>query len=567
MTETNERVSKLYGFLNSQGYFYKNSISVFITITLFIVFFLINSYLFININTKYYKRNWVQWRCDPAVMPFAGIINTPPGESKLDYTFKNFSFCLNKLLDDIVAFVMAPVIFLIEIVTLVYAAIMLMIDEIVRMFDYLRSVITQIVLAILGIVMNFLIPFQKILIKAKVIMKKVHATNVTAIFTFLGTYMAMVSGILVTYEVLILAAFILAALIAVTWGIWLGFLGLNPIPLVIAVALTVILTIALILIIIIMNFISNDLGFDVSSDLPGIPSKPHLNFCFGPTTPINVCGKGNIPISEVKPGMKIKDSKKSVVTSVLKLSTDGQAIYKLYDNKLKMDLFVTGEHRVQAIINGRRKWVYMKNHPQAVLLKPEEFTDSCLYCLNTSSKMVKIGEYWFKDWDDLHADNYIKLQNTLFKNVKTDLSNKNVPFSNSVNPENIHPVFENGFYSSTLVSLKDGTTIPIKDVKIGSVLANGATVYGVVNIMNTFQLKQYDTNLICTNGCYVRSGKKAIPINIYCREKEIEAATLIKHNHRLDNPDDLWHLVTDLGFISCENMEILDYNYNIDIHL
>lgn len=567
MTETNERVSKLYGFLNSQGYFYKNSISVFITITLFIVFFLINSYLFININTKYYKRNWVQWRCDPAVMPFAGIINTPPGESKLDYTFKNFSFCLNKLLDDIVAFVMAPVIFLIEIVTLVYAAIMLMIDEIVRMFDYLRSVITQIVLAILGIVMNFLIPFQKILIKAKVIMKKVHATNVTAIFTFLGTYMAMVSGILVTYEVLILAAFILAALIALTWGIWLGFLGLNPIPLVIAVALTVILTIALILIIIIMNFISNDLGFDVSSDLPGIPSKPHLNFCFGPTTPINVCGKGNIPISEVKPGMKIKDSKKSVVTSVLKLSTDGQAIYKLYDNKLKMDLFVTGEHRVQAIINGRRKWVYMKNHPQAVLLKPEEFTDSCLYCLNTSSKMVKIGENWFKDWDDLHADNYIKLQNTLFKNVKNELSNKNMPFSNSVNPENIHPVFENGFYSSTLVSLKDGFKIPIKDVKVGSVLANGATVYGVVNIMNTFQLKQYDTNLICTNGCYVRSGKKAIPINIYCREKEIEAATLIKHNHRLDNQDDLWHLVTDLGFISCENMEILDYNYNIDIHL
>lgn len=567
MTETNERVSKLYGFLNSQGYFYKNSISVFITITLFIVFFLINSYLFININTKYYKRNWVQWRCDPAVMPFAGIINTPPGESKLDYTFKNFSFCLNKLLDDIVAFVMAPVIFLIEIVTLVYAAIMLMIDEIVRMFDYLRSVITQIVLAILGIVMNFLIPFQKILIKAKVIMKKVHATNVTAIFTFLGTYMAMVSGILVTYEVLILAAFILAALIAVTWGIWLGFLGLNPIPLVIAVALTVILEIALMLVVLIMIFIKYDLGFDVSSALPGIPSKPHLNFCFGPTTPINVCGKGNIPISEVKPGMKIKDSKKSVVTSVLKLSTDGQAIYKLYDNKLKIDLFITGEHRVQAIINGRRKWVYMKNHPQAVLLKPEEFTDSCLYCLNTSSKMVKIGENWFKDWDDLHADNYIKLQNTLFKNVKTDLSNKNVPFSNSVNPENIHPVFENGFYSSTLVSLNDGTTIPIKDVKIGSVLANGATVYGVVNIMNTFQLKQYDTNLICTNGCYVRSGKKAIPINIYCREKEIEAATLIKHNHRLDNPDDLWHLVTDLGFISCENMEILDYNYNIDIHL
>ena len=427
---TNERVSKLYGFLNSQGYFYKNSISLAITITLFIVFFLINSYLFIRINTNYYKRNWTQWRCDPAVMPFAGIINTPPGESKLDYTFKNFSFCLNKLLDDIVAFIMAPIVFLIEIVTLVYTAIMLMVDEIVRMFDYLRNVITQIVLAILGVIMNFLIPFQKLIIKAKVIMNKVHATNVTAMFTFLGTYMAMVSGILVTYEVLVIAAFIMTALIVVVWGIWLGFLGLNPVPLVIAVALTIILVIALILIVIVMNFVSNDLGFDVSTGLPGIPSKPHL--CFGPNTPINICGKGNIPISEVKPGMKIKDSKKSVNTSVLKLSTDGQNVYKLYDNKLKMDLFVTGEHRVQAIINGKRVWVYMKNHPQAILVKPEEFNDSYLYCLNTSSKIVKIGENWFKDWDDLHADNYIKLQNALFKNVAFNSSNMNLLFNKLV---------------------------------------------------------------------------------------------------------------------------------------
>ena len=140
-------------------------------------------------------------------------------------------------------------------------------------------------------------------------------------------------------------------------------------------------------------------------------------------------------------------------------------------------------------------------------------------------------------------------------------------FNKLVNPETIHPVFENGFYSSTLVSLQDGSKIPIKDIKIGSVLKNGATVYGVVNIMNTFQLKQYDANLICTDGCYVHSGKKAIPINIYSREKEVEASALIKHNHRLNKSDDLWHLVTDLGFISCEDIELLDYNYNIDIHL
>ena len=43
------------------------------------------------------------------------------------------------------------------------------------------------------------------------------------------------------------------------------------------------------------------------------------------------------------------------------------------------------------------------------------------------------------------------------------------------------------------------------------VLENVATVYGVVNIKNTFELKKYDTNTICTNGCYVRNGKKQYP--------------------------------------------------------
>ena len=57
-------------------------------------------------------------------------------------------------------------------------------------------------------------------------------------FTFIGTYFALVSGILMTYEILIIAAFVMAAIIVVVWGIWLAFLGLNPVPLVIAIGLT-----------------------------------------------------------------------------------------------------------------------------------------------------------------------------------------------------------------------------------------------------------------------------------------------------------------------------------------
>ena len=83
-------------------------------------------------------------------MPFAGIINTPPGESKLDFTFKNFSFCLNKLLDDIVHLLWRNYFSYWNCYVGLYCN---YVDDRrnIRMFDYLRNAITQIILAILVI--------------------------------------------------------------------------------------------------------------------------------------------------------------------------------------------------------------------------------------------------------------------------------------------------------------------------------------------------------------------------------------------------------------------------------
>ena len=102
-------------------------------------------------------------------------------------------------------------------------------------------------------------------------------------------------------------------------------------------------------------------------------------------------------------------------------------------------------------------------------------------------------------------------------------------------------------------------------MKVVDVMANGAKVYGVVNMINSFKLKKYDDGLVCTSDCYVRNENSAMPICIYSREKETEQ--LIKYDYKKYYPDYLWHLVTDTGYISCGNKELLDYNYNIDIHL
>ena len=39
------------------------------------------------------KADWTNQRCNPSIIPFAGLINAPPNTSKIEYTAENFSQC------------------------------------------------------------------------------------------------------------------------------------------------------------------------------------------------------------------------------------------------------------------------------------------------------------------------------------------------------------------------------------------------------------------------------------------------------------------------------------------
>ena len=514
-------IDDIFIFYNSRGYLYRNSGAVGITIVLLIVFFLINSYLFININNAFYKKNWTQYRCDPAIIPFAGIINAPSDENTMEYTFKNFSYCMNKILDDIVSFIMSPVIYVISVITAVYKAIEIMIIEIVRMFDYLRTAIMAIVSAVLGVVMNFLIPFQKLIIKLKVIYKKVHATTVTSMYTFFGTYMAMMSGVLIAYEVVIMFAFILAGIIIVLWIVWLAFLGLNPVPAVIASAMTVILVVILALIIKAAVFSEKLLAPNTPPSIPGVPSKPA---CFGGDSPIKVKNKGIIEMCDIEPGMILDDPEKSLVTAVFKLNSKNQKVYKIYDSVTKKYIYATCKHRI--LNKNINKWVPIEKHPDAISVV---YNEPYLYCLNTNSKTIIIGEHKFKDWDDMYKNEYPLLESKLRKNSRQYKSMEN----GFVNPNTLYTLFENGFHESTMISLKNKESKSIKKIKVGDVLENNGVVWGVVKILNSFTTKQYDENINCTEKCFVKSkNNTAVPIFLNNQKNQMNLMNLKNHKYQ-----------------------------------
>ena len=75
--------------------------------TLFI-FFIIFSYFYVMNKIKPIQKNWLKERCNPSVLPFAGLIHNPGNMSSFDFTMSNFSMCINQTIEAIVSYFVTP---------------------------------------------------------------------------------------------------------------------------------------------------------------------------------------------------------------------------------------------------------------------------------------------------------------------------------------------------------------------------------------------------------------------------------------------------------------------------
>ena len=112
MTNITDVVNKLY----KVGYLDKYGGSIFITFITLLIFFILISYFQVQNSLKSIKANWVQDRCNPQYIPFAGLINKQPGMSPLEYTGKNFTSCINNILISITQDFLKPIHYLMDVI-------------------------------------------------------------------------------------------------------------------------------------------------------------------------------------------------------------------------------------------------------------------------------------------------------------------------------------------------------------------------------------------------------------------------------------------------------------------
>ena len=395
---------------------YGNSVFVFIVITL--VVFSVFSYGQVMQTKKSIADDWINQRCKPQNMLFAGLITHPEGVSPFQYTSDNFQFCVQNILTNISGYALEPFQFMIKSLTQVFQQMSDSIQQSRELIYKIRNGFKQFAQDVFERLLNIMIPIQKTIITLMDTFQKIQGVMTGSLYTMLGTYYTLQA---LMASILDFIVKILVALVIVIIGLWI-----MPFTWPAAVASTAVFSAIAIPLAIIIYFMSEVLHIKSSS-------IPKLR-CFDEHTIIPLYD-GYKTIKDISVGDKLNNG--SYVTAKIKVTSAHMKMFIL------KNILVSESH----LVNYNEKWIRVGQHPDA---KKINYGKPFLYCLNTTNGLIKLNGMAFSDWDELINETSNHLEHAY-----------------------------NGFEETTTVNLHKGSK-PINCIKIGDILENGTRVYGLV---------------------------------------------------------------------------------------
>ena len=520
-------IKKIYDNLT---YFdqYSSSFVLFILIT--IALFILCSYCFVMINVEPIKNDWINQRCKPSIIPFAGLINAPEGMSSADFTKENFDYCTQNIVKSVTGTAVQPLTFITNMLNTLFDNIKNALNGIREMINKIRLQIQAIAEEIMGRIINVTIPLQQIIISLKDILSKVQGTMTAGLFTLLGSYYTLKSLMGAIAQLIVTILIALAVMIASLWVV--------PFTWGAAAANTVIFVAISIPMALILTFMTKVLKVQSNLKIPKIK-------CFDKNTLLKMNDGSEKTIFDIEVGdILINDNK---VTGKIKVETEGSDIYNLNG------IIVSNSH----IVKYNDKWLPVSDHPDSI--KIDSYSEPFLYCLNTSSKIIVINDIYFTDWDEIYNNDISKF-NTM---MCIKFNNRKQPYK--FKTDDIHKYFDGGFIGSTFIKLKNGTKKMIQNVEIGDVLENDENVYGLVEIDG----KDIDEQ------CVYYLGKNRViegGANLCFYDESISILTTLdldENNKKYVNKKEkrLYNLLTDKNSFNINGINFYDYNSSIDLFL
>ena len=235
--------------------------------------------------------------------------------------------------------------------------------------------------------------------------------------------------------------------------------------------------------------------------------------CFLPETSIELLGHKIKMIKDLKINDILADG--SCIISIHKFINCGKE--SIYNYK---SVLVTGDHYVKEF----NKWVLVK---ESVYGYRVNIDSNHLYCVSTSTGVIKIKNVTFKDYSESQNKQINFSINSL---VLLHLNNY------KINPDIYSydsKYLEHGFCENTLIEMDNGIIKKIKDIVIGDKIRGGSEVLGVIEINPKFLDFYQDNNVL------ISSNTKVFENNIW---KNVEKSKLLKTNFK---PEKAFNLVTE----------------------
>jgi hypothetical protein len=507
-------IDKIYELYENLTYWdiYTNSVILFIILTIIVV--MVHLYCIVMKNAKEIKDDWVNQKCNPKVMPFAGFINKPEGTTITEFTADNFNDCIQSVLINITGYAVQPFNYLTSALTSVFDSIKQSV-EIIRIFlSNLRNSFANIAKDILDRLLNIMVPLEQIFIAFKATISKTEGIMTAGLYTILGTYYGLKSFLGAIVQLMIEILIMLAIVIVGLWVLpftWPVAMTMSAVFLAVSIPLTIIVV-----------FMTEVLH--VQSE--GIP---RLSSCFDKDTMLKMNDGTEKTILNVEVGDILENN--NTITAKMQLNSSGIKMYNING------VIVSETH----ILNYKDKWIPVYLHPDKAII--ENYNEPYIYCLNTTTKEIRINNIVFTDWDELYGKKLDKILDLEISPSKFYNYNNN----KIETKDRIH-LLDKGYEKGTIV-FKDQTPIPIENIKIGDAIDNNLDVsgnkdivYGIVHIKNNNYLGNEDISL-------------SLPLPLeFDFKKNIRSPILI-------------HLLTYSNHFNINGEMVGDYNSLIDTHL
>ena len=521
MNNTYDYIYKLinnYNYNCNNGNYLKTyGIHIFFTIIYLIIIIYTIVYLKIKLNINNIRKNWVNYRCNPAYIPFAGFINKPNDMSKFEYTKQNFDFCTMRILESVSNDFTNPISYLQNLIFLILKSISESLNLMRKMFNSIRDNVSNITKNIMARIMNIIIPYIAMILNIRDLISKINGIFTTSIYTLYSLFLSFIGTLRLIRNVLVISIWLLVAFIffAQTIGFMFPPLALLIIP---ARIISILLSATIISL---GSLLFN--GFNINSHviIPNVPS-----YCFDKNTILIMKDNTKKYIKNIKLGDILHDN--SIVESIMISNSKKSIMYKLNN------IIVSNKHKIFYKEYG---WINIEDHPFSV--KIENYNEPLIYCLSTNTKIININNNIFTDWDELD-DNDINILKEKFDYIND---------YREINKLN------SGIHPDTELLLDNNKKIKIKDINIGDILYQNNEVLSIIKIKSD---KLDFSEFIFKNNKFSIKACSNIVFNNY--------NNIVKKT--INPPNICYNLITSNGIIIIGNLEIKDYiNSGIEYYL